>query len=146
MKTPFDAALRVEQRALDAIRLALITSVAQQQQAADATQAIEAHIAAERCYASGDWMGMAHPYVARMRNHREALAATGARIDAAIETLRSEAIKAAGQRRSVARAAAAFQKHRSEQQANAEQSQADDFSGAQLFARRPASGAATSAR
>ena len=142
MKTPFDAALRIEQRALDAVRLALITGVAQQQQAADAKLAIEAHIAAERHSASSDWTGMAHPYVARMREHREVLAATGIRIDAAIETLQIEAITAAGQRRSVARAAAAFQTHWSQQQASAEQSQADDFSGAQFFARRPASGVA----
>ena len=145
MKTPFDAALRVEQRALDAIRQALITGVAQQQQAAEAKQAIEEHIAVERRAASRDWTGMAHPYVARMRDHREALAATGTRIDAAVDTLRNEAIMAVGQRRSVARAAAAFQTHWSRQQASAEQSQADDFSGAKCFARRPASGAAASA-
>lgn len=142
MKTPFDAALRIEHRALDAVRLALITGVAEQQQAADARLAIEVHIAAERRAASSDWTGMAHPYVARMREHREALAAAGIRIDAAIETLRSEAITAAGQRRSVARAAAAFQTRWSQQQASAEQSQADDFSGAQFFARRLASGVA----
>ena len=144
MKTPFDAALRVEQRALDAVRLALITGVAQQRQAAAATLAIEAHIAAERRSASSDWTGMAHPYVARMRTHREALAATGTRIDAAIDTLRSEAITAAGHRRSVAQAAAAFQTHWSHKQASAEQSQADDFSGAQFFARRPVLGVADS--
>jgi hypothetical protein len=144
LKTPFDAALRVEQRALDAVRLALITGVAQHQQATDAKLAIEAHIEAERRYASSDWTAMAHPYVARMREHREALAATCTRIDAAIDTLRSEAITAAGQRRSVARAAAAFQTHWSQQQASAEQSQADDFSGAQFFARRPGSGVAAS--
>lgn len=136
MKTPFDAALRVEQRAIDAIRQTLIADLARQQQAADDLRVLEEHMAAELRHASDDWRCFAHPYTARLRPYRETLAETSVRIDAAVDRLRDEAVAAAARRRSVARAAAGFQSLWMQAQVSAEQSQADDFSGAQLFARR----------
>ena len=140
MKTPFDAALRIEQRAIDAIRLALTAGIAEQRQAAQASEAIEDHIVAERRHGSGDWQCTAHPYLDRIRGQRDAIADARTKIDAEMEDLRNAALAAAGQRRSVARAAAGFRSHATQRRATTEQAQADDFAGAQFFARRLARG------
>lgn len=134
MKTPYDAALRLRHREIDAMRVSIsvevgqVTLLEQHRDTIDATVHRESQVTDVHHGFSG------YAFAARMRAQREAVCRDRDASDGRLVHLRAQAVQAYG---SLSAIAAAADRHRDE--ANraagiAEQSQIDDFSAAR-FAR-----------
>jgi hypothetical protein len=138
MKTPFDTALRLQQREIDRVGMAIgaetgkLVSIEKARENTIATAVAEVHAAAI------DPMMSSFAYVSRMRTLRERLeqdrAATAARLD----SLRDEAIDVFGSKRAMETAAESFRAAETRAAAAAEQSMVDDISTAALLRARRA--------
>lgn len=128
MRTPYDPALRVQQRAIDHLRISLrgerdrLTSVE-----ADVTALTERY-ARENVTAAADWTCSSFAYGQRLRDRQIALDGDRRLIDVRVAQLRENALAASGQLRAIENAAGEFQIADLRRTLVAEQSEADDFS------------------
>jgi hypothetical protein len=129
MATPFDTALRVQRRGMDAIRLSLLAEAVREAEVQAQVRALGVHIIEERAVAAGDWQLAAHPYGARVRARVTQLETEGRRVAARLDGLRDEALAACGQMQAITQAAAGYGATLQRQARTSEQTQADDISG-----------------
>lgn len=129
MATPFDSALRVQRRAMDAIRLSLLAEAVREAEVHAQVRALGVHIIEEHAVAAGDWQLTAHPYGARLRERATRLNTERRGIDARLDSLRDEALAACGQLQAITQAAACYGAATRRQVLATEQAQADDISG-----------------
>lgn len=137
MQTPYDSALRVQRRALDAIRLSLLAELAREQAVDAERTALDRRMADEAGVAASDWEVMGHPYVAYQRARRRRLEHDQRGIDASLSRLRGAAMEACGLMQAISGAATGYAAGRIREEAGTEQAHADDFAGARMAARRP---------
>ncbi|TCM17707.1 hypothetical protein EDF56_10549 [Novosphingobium sp. PhB165] len=131
MKTPYDAALRVQQREIDEMSVAIsreagvLAAVEQAQAEASAAVRREADLAGTDM---SEGLGIpSHGYFARKRDERRQLTSLQAELSTRLETLRSEAVEAFGTFRTIESAADAFRQEAERVQASAEQAGIDDL-------------------
>lgn len=130
MHTPFDSALRVQKRAMDAIRLSLLSELAREQALTELRIELDSTIAREAAIAASNWQVGAHPYSHRLRSKRVRLEHEHRDCDAKIDGLRNEAMEACGQMVAINSAARAYVATSNQRMVAAEQAQADDLGGA----------------
>jgi hypothetical protein len=136
MKTPFDSALRVQTRTMNAIRLMLLAELAREHVIEAESAALAASMRSEARVAAVNWQIGAHPYGQYQRTERLRLDTDRRRTHANLDVLRVAAMDACGQMQAITEAAAGFAIDRRRQEAGAEQAQADDFAGARFNARQ----------
>jgi hypothetical protein len=132
MKTPFDAALRLRQREIDEVRVAIGIEVGRMLALEQRCDSIDASIRAERAIAGANSGFSSDAFTARMRAERAAVCRDHAACSDHLAKLRMHAIEAYG---SFGAISAAVDRHREEalRVANiAEQNQIDDFSAARF--------------
>lgn len=134
MNTPFDAALRLRQREMDAMRVSISIQINQLLVIEETREAVDRSVQREVEIAATNWGTSAHAFMARMRAQRERLLRERATVDARLTGLREQAAEAYGALRAVEGAAARFRAEENRIAATAEQGRADDFSAAR-FAR-----------
>jgi flagellar export protein FliJ len=136
MKTPFDSALRVQQRAIDAIRIRI--GLANDAQAALAGERadVDAALARESGVSADDWALASHAYLRRMRGTRTRLERDQIRLDGTLDALRDDVANAYAPLRAMEGAVERFGDASRHAEAATEQARADDFSGARFAATR----------
>ena len=132
MKTPYDGAIRVQQREIDDVRVAINVQVNQLVQIESSRAAVDAAIEREAAMAASDVTFPHHNYVARMCAQRARLREDQALVDAQLVRLRSKAAAAYGSFRAIESAADGFRTLAERAIANAEQAQIDDRAAAAL--------------
>jgi hypothetical protein len=139
MKTPFDTALRIQQREIDRVGMAIGTETGQLVALEQAKRAALATAAAEVQLAGADPMMSSFAYVSRMRMLRERLEQDRAASAARLDRLRDEATDVYGSMKAMETAADGFRASAALTAATAEQAMIDDISNAALLrARRTA--------
>jgi hypothetical protein len=132
MQSPYDSALRVQQRTLDTIRLSLLAELAREQMVDAELGALDVSIAHEASIAASGWEFASHPYGQRQRAHRARLENDRAGIDTRVGRLRDATMEACGQKLAVAHAAASYTASLRQRIARTEQATADDFTGGRI--------------
>lgn len=130
MITPYDAALRLRQREMDAVRLSISVEVNQIVVLDRHCDTIDRTVRQEMTVARGDPMLSAHAFASRMRAQREALGRDRSASDGRLAALRAQAADAYGAVRAIEGAALRHREDAARLTAIAEQSQMDDFSAA----------------
>jgi hypothetical protein len=138
MKTPFDTALRIRQREIDRVGMAIGAETSQLVALEQAKQAALATAAAEVQLAAGDPMMSSFAYVTRMRVLRERLDRDRAASAARLDRLRDEATDVYGSMKAMETAADGFRAAEALAAATAEQATIDDISNAALLRARRA--------
>ena len=139
MKTPFDTALRLQQREMDRVGMAIGAETGQLVAIENARTDAERASAAEAAAAAVDPMMSSFAYLSRMRVLRERLERDRAESAARLDRLRDEAIDVFGSKRAMESAAESFRAVEEQAAATADQALADDISmAAMLRARRAA--------
>jgi hypothetical protein len=134
MKTPYDSALRVQQRAIDAIRVRIGDAADEQAALVDACAEVDATLDRERGVSAGDWTLASHAYLRRMRRTRTRIEHDRDRIDGVLDGLRDDIVSAYAPLRAIEGAVERFGAATRHGEATAEQARADDFSGARIAA------------
>lgn len=137
MQTPYDSALRVQRRAMDAIRLSLLTELSREHAIDASCAALDIQMKHELTVAASDWQTTAYPYVAHQRTERRKLEHDRLGIEANLGHLRGAAMEACGLMQAIAGAAAGYSYGRIRDETAAEQVRADDFAGTRIAAFRP---------
>ncbi|AJP72231.1 hypothetical protein [Sphingomonas hengshuiensis] len=138
--TPFDTALRVQRREVDAVRVSIsveierITEIETRSRAHDTRMIDERALAYALPVASDAW-------TARMRSERMRLHDAAVLADARLRRLREQAVEAYGTMRAIEGAAERHQDEEDRIVASAEQSAADDIAAAQFLRARRIRGA-----
>ncbi|TFI57098.1 hypothetical protein E2493_16845 [Sphingomonas parva] len=136
MKTPFDTALRLQQREIDRVGMAIGAEtgklVAIEKAREDAIQSAIAEVHA----AAIDPMMSSFAYVSRMRSLRERLEHDRVASAARLDSLRDEAMEVFGSKRAMETAAESFRAAEERAAATAEQAMVDDLSTAALLRAR----------
>lgn len=127
MKTPYDAALRVQQREIDEMSAAISTHSGVLGEVEKARDRVSRSITREAGLAAGDMAVCSHAYLQRMRGERRQLAATQVVLKAKLDELRDQAVDAYGTFRAIETAADGFRQDAQRVIANAEQAGIDDF-------------------
>jgi hypothetical protein len=144
MKTPFDTALRLQQREMDRVGMAIGAETGQLVSLEAARSDAEKASAAEAAAAAADPMMSSFAYLSRMRDLRERLEQDRAASAARLDRLRDEAIDVFGSKRAMETAADSFRAAEARTAAAAEQALVDDIStAAMLRGRRAATQART---
>ncbi|WP_404367640.1 hypothetical protein AB5I39_13200 [Sphingomonas sp. MMS24-J45] len=130
MNTPFDAALRLRQREMDAMRVSIAVQVNQLMVIEETRENVDRSVRRETEIAASNWGSSAHAFMARMRAQRERLVRERATVNARLTALREQATEAYGALRAIEGAAARFREEADRAAATAEQNRADDFSAA----------------
>ena len=130
MQTPFDPALRVQQRALDAIRIALLAETACEQALIDERSALDSDLDRENAIAAMDWQIGAYPYGQRVRARRTAIEQDRSAVDGRLQQLRGVAMEACGQMLAITGAANGFANEFRRREAATDQAHLDDLNGA----------------
>jgi hypothetical protein len=138
MKTPFDTALRIRQREIDRVGMAIGAETSQLVALEQAKQAAIAAAAAEVQLAADDPMMSSFAYVTRMRVLRERLEQDRAASAARLDRLRDEATDVYGSMKAMESAADGFRAAEALAAATAEQAMIDDISNAALLRARRA--------
>lgn len=132
MKTPFDAVLRLRQRQIDAMRLAISAEMNQLEAIGQQHHAINVALREEADLAASDWRYAVPAFGARMRAQRAQLVSDAMAIGTRLGELRREAAKAYGEMAAIEGAADRFRDEANQVVARAEQAQIDDFSAARF--------------
>lgn len=135
MQTPFDPALRIQQRALDAIRISLLAETARELALADQRNALDSELDRETAIAAMDWQVGAHPYAQRVRARRIALEKDRSAVDGRLQRLRGAAMEACGQMLAITEAAANFATDLRRRETASDQAHIDDLNGARRHGR-----------
>lgn len=143
MKTPYDAALRVQRREIDEMSVAISREAgilaAVEQARADTRDAMRREADLARNDVTESLVIASHGYFARKRDERRQLTGLQAELSRKLEALRAEAVEAFGTFRTIESAADSFRQEAERVQANAEQAGIDDLAAvAFLKARRAA--------
>lgn len=136
MRTPFDAALRIQQREVDAIRIEVSVAAEAVISVEQAKLALEDRVRRERDTRTEIWLPHADRWTSHMRHQHERLAQDRLRAESLLEQLRARAAEAYGSMRAIESAA---ERHRAEQLREseaAEQAEADDISAVRFLALR----------
>lgn len=132
MKTPFDGAIRVGQREIDEMRVAISAHVEQLGRVEAARVENEQETRRQREIAGDDVLLSSQAYMAHMRAERARLAQAQAMVDMRLTQLRSDAVAAYGTFKAIS-AAADNWRHEAEQAiAQAEQGHLDDAANAKF--------------
>lgn len=134
MKTPFDGAIRVGQREIDEMRIAIRVEIDQLVKIETARIDNEREMRREREVAGDDALLSSHAYLTRMRADRARLTASQAVIDRRLDQLRAQAVTAYGILKGVSAAGESWRQDAEQVIANAEQGHLDDLANAN-FAR-----------
>jgi hypothetical protein len=134
MPSPYESVRRIQQRALDTIRLSLLAELASEQAVASDLASLDSRMSSEASLAASNWQLTAHPYNQRQRADRARLEQDRSGIDVRLGRLRNSMMDACGQMQAIVDAAAGFNDRQKAQEASAEQRQADDFSGTRIAA------------
>ena len=135
-KTPYDTAIRVQQRDVDDVRLAINIQVHQLTQVETSRQAIEGAVVREAKLAAEDPMMSTFAFLSRMRAERVRLDGDREAIRQRLDRLRDQAAAAYGSLRAIETAADGFREEEARAADNAEQSRLDDFSSAAFLRAR----------
>lgn len=138
MQTPFDSALRIQQRAMDAIRLSLLVETARDQALADERDALNTDFERESAIAAINWQVGVHPYGQRVRARRAGIENDRRAVDGRLDRLRGAAMEACSQMVAITEAAAGFASDRARREGAAEQARADDLNGSRSASRHAA--------
>ncbi|KPH62805.1 hypothetical protein ACLIMP_00360 [Novosphingobium aerophilum] len=128
MKTPYDAALRVQQREIDEMSRAISTQAGALGEVEQARERVSVSMRREADLAAGDLGVCSHAYLQRMRGERRQLSVRQAELKARLEQLRDMAVDAYGTFRAIETAADGYRQDAERVIANAEQAGIDDFS------------------
>ncbi|AGH49076.1 MULTISPECIES: hypothetical protein [Sphingomonadales] len=128
MKTPYDGAMRVQQREIDDVRVAISVQVSQLVQIENNRAEVEAAMEREARIAAGDILFSSHAYVERMCAQRARLREDQAVVDAQLGRLRNKAMAAYSSFKAIESAADSFRTEAERARENAEQAQLDDRS------------------
>lgn len=126
MKTPYDAAMRVQRREIDATSVAINVQVNLLNQIDRAREEVRTSIIREADVAAADLSISSHAYMERIRAEQARLNRDGAAQGARLEQLRTKAATAYGAYRAIEVAAEGFVEAASRRTANAEQAGLDD--------------------
>lgn len=138
--TPYDTALRVEKRALDALRLSISVEVEQ------VTQLEARHGQIAMALTDENKIALTHglpgdAWAAKMRRERANVLEQAKHAHSRLAALRGQAIEAYGTVRAIEGAAERFVEEADRAAASAEQARIDDLSAARMIrARRPRAG------
>ena len=136
MKTPFDTALRIQQREVERVGMAIGAETSQLLALEKARETVIATAAEEVYAAATDPMTSSYAYLSRMRLVRERLEQDRAASAARLDRLRDEATDAFGSKRAMETAADSFRSAAAHAAAAAEQAMVDDISSAALLRAR----------
>ena len=137
MKTPYDGAVRAQQRDLDAVRSSIGQANGRLGAVEDAQAALFDQVRRELAEAGDDWQLPTHHYLRRAKAERDRLAADRVRLEGEIAQLRDQAMERFGTLRAIEGAAENFREDRRSDAARALQQAADEFALAR-FARTAA--------
>lgn len=135
MKTPYDTAIRVNQREIDQMRVAITLEIEQLVTIEAAQVGADAAMQHEQAAAFDAPLLSTHGYLARMRATRARLADDKLVADARLTQLRDRAAAAYGTARAIEDAARQYREAAIRVQANSEQSELDDLAGASFHRR-----------
>jgi flagellar biosynthesis chaperone FliJ len=135
MKTPFDGAIRLGQREIDEMRIAISIEVAQSVQIEAARDANLREMERQRAHAADDALLSSHAYMTRLRDERARLRQTQHQVDEKLQSLRAKAITAYGTLKAVSTAAESWRTDAEQAIAKTEQGHLDDLTNAN-FVRR----------
>lgn len=138
MKTPYDAAIRVKRREVDAMGAAINVEMATLNQIDSRSVQVRMMMAQERAVAANDIAMPNHAYMARLRAEQQKLAGERTWHDIQLDRLRQEATTAFGSFRTIEMAAEGFRDDAQRRLDTAEQSELDDSSAAALMGARKA--------
>jgi flagellar export protein FliJ len=127
MKTPYDAALRVQQREIDEMSAAISTHSGVLGEVEKARDRVSKSITREADLAAGDLAVCSHAYLQRMRHERHQLTNRQVLLKARLDELRDMAVDAYGTFRAIETAADGYRQDAERVIANAEQAGIDDF-------------------
>ncbi|HUD95471.1 hypothetical protein [Sphingobium sp.] len=126
MKTPYDTAMRVQRREIDAMGVAINVQVNLLNQIETAHDETRASIQREADVAAGDLGLSSHAYMERIRAEQQRLTRDGAVQSARLDQMRGKAAAAYGAFRAIEVAAEGFRDDANRRTANAEQAGLDD--------------------
>lgn len=126
MKTPFDAILRVRQRELDQVRIAINAEATRLGELEDAGDTLREEMGRECRMASADWAMSSHAYLRRKLAERASLNAQKVASAEMVETLRGHAAETYGSMRAIENAADRFRFDVERSQKRIEQQAADE--------------------
>jgi len=130
MKTPFDGAIRLGQREIDDMRVAINVQIAQVVKIEAARADNEREARRQREVAGDDAMLSSYAYLARMRAERARLNESQATAEGQLSRLRSEALAAYGTLKAVGSAADAWRGDAERAIEQTEQGHLDDLTNA----------------
>jgi hypothetical protein len=136
VKTPYDTASRIQQRAVDDVRVAIGAELDRLQSVEETRRAVQNAALREAELAADQPMMSSFAYLARMRSERLRLDGQSQEIGRRIDGLRDAAVAAYGSLRAIETAADGFRSDRDRAAAAAEQAGIDDLSGAAFLAAR----------
>ncbi|OAN52593.1 hypothetical protein [Sphingobium sp. TCM1] len=137
MKTPYDTAMRVQRREIDAMGVAINVQVNVLNQIETARDEARTSILREADVAAGDLTLSSHAYMERIRAEQQRLTRDGALQSARLDQMRGKAAAAYGAFRAIEVAAEGYKEDANRRSANVEQAGMDDSSAvAFLKARR----------
>jgi hypothetical protein len=133
MKTPYHAALTIQQRTVDQIKVEISVAIDTADRLHRRATEVQAAIHAEHRVAAADWRLPENRYFLRMRDERARLAADRAAADRQLDQLRARAREAYGSLKAVESAADQFAANVRKAAAAAEQAEDDDRAAAGLL-------------
>jgi hypothetical protein len=136
MTTPYDTALRVVERKLDAVRAAIGLAIDELERIETAHIAIENAMMREGLVASDEPRLTTDRYFVRARDHRRQLGEHRAAAHLYLESLRRKAVEVYGSRTAIEGAVGAHREAEARSLAAAEQAMLDDLTAARPSARR----------
>ena len=128
--TPYDTALRIAERRLDAVRTAIGAIVAELERIEQARIAIECAVMRESAIVAHDHRLGTEPFFARARDQQLSLAAARAAAHVQLEALRRKAVEHYGAQMALDGAVATFHAEAARARDAAEQAVLDDRTGA----------------
>lgn len=126
MKTPYDTAMRVQRREIDAMGVAINVQVNLLNQIESARDEMRGSIVREAGVAAEAFDIPSHAYMERIRAEQQRLARDGAVQGARLDQLRNKAAAAYGAFRAIEVAAEGYKEEAGRRSANAEQAGIDD--------------------
>ncbi len=136
MTTPYDTALRVVERKLDAVRAAIGLAIDELERIENAHIAIENAMIREGLVASDEPRLTTDRYFVRARDHRRQLGEHRAAAHLHLESLRRKAVEVYGSRTAIESAVGAHREAEARSLAAAEQAMLDDLTAARPSTRR----------
>lgn len=126
MKTPFDTVLRIRQREIDRMRIAIHAETSRLVEIDEASASLQQEIALEYTASAEQWAMSTEAFMRRKLSHRARLLAQRVAISRDIHSLRRQATEAYGFMQVVENAAEVFRADQRRKEQRAEQRASDD--------------------